>query len=404
MLVPFENLWLPAFFVAVLGTWLLWRGLKLNFLIALALSAAKAAIPFLYFAYFFDGSWNLLDDVTYFRLADSMLAEGRNPFLIFFTVGGLDQLYAAGGNHFLYYWWNLLAIYVFGPFYSSPVFLNVATTFLSAFLLARIVRISGCAENYSKWLAIFFLFHWDILTWSSFVNLKDTIVLMLTLLATYSGIRLVQQRNPRWAIPLVATCLVFLSIRYYIPVLMLFSFGVWIAFAVKGLVKIPLILLAAVGTYLIFPQGSFQTFQDLREGGWISGPVRMALTPQPWRVGLAYSHLEPGAFLHWALFIPAIITAARLSLKNRVFRFAAFYYAVLIVFYGLLPEFATPRERVQISWVLAWAQFHLIWYFLSETVGHVKRLIPLNPLKVKHVHSVAPDYRSARWRRRTGIG
>ncbi len=148
MLVPLEFLWLPALSVAIFGAWVMVRLMKTGRLLALSLALLKVVIPLLYFAYFFRSGWTLVDDLTYFEQARLLLLKGNNPFLILFTQDGRERLFSiAGGQHILYYWWNLLAVYLFKPVYSAPVFLNVATTFISAAILFRIARLSGRARR-----------------------------------------------------------------------------------------------------------------------------------------------------------------------------------------------------------------------------------------------------------------
>ena len=370
MLVPFDYLWIPALFVTFFGAWVLVKVVKLSFLNAFLLGVIKAAIPFFFFAYFYDGSWNLLDDMSYLMVGNKLMARAQNPFLSLFTQAGREQLIAISRDQtYLYYWWNYLAIYLFGPFYSSPIFLNVATTFVSAALMFKIVRASGYNEKYSKWLSIFFLLHWDILAWSSFVNLKDTLVLLLTLAAVYSGIRFVQTRKILWALALAGVLFIFLLIRFYIPLLMVISLVVWTVFVVKGFKKVPLIIIALAGVLFVFPEGAYQTFQEMNKEEWIYGPIQMALTPRPWAIDPGYSFLLIPSIFHWVFFIPGLVAGVLLFRKNPAFRFAAIYFVTLVVFFGLLPDIRGPRERLQITWVLAWVQFDYLWPFISSVMA-----------------------------------
>src|SRR6266566_1826856 len=181
MVTSFKTLWLVAVCTALFGAWILARFVRLNWPAALAISCLKAAIPFVYFLEYFRRGWMRLDDVSYYGGGLTLLYKGNNPFLIFFTADGRAELFKlAGGQHVLYYWYNLLAAYLFGPLYASPVFLNVASTFISGAFLCKMVLASGFEERYARWLVVFFLLHWDLLSWSSFLNLKEPLVLMFT--------------------------------------------------------------------------------------------------------------------------------------------------------------------------------------------------------------------------------
>ena len=401
MRITIENLWLPALFAVLLGTGLLVRIVRLKTWLAFILSPLKALIPLVYFANFYDGSWNLLDDLTYFKKGDALLGTGYNPFLIFFTSDGRNVLFATVGDRTVIYpWWNMLAIYVFGPFYSSPIFLNVATTFVSAAVLFKMARLSGCSEKYSKWLCIFCLIQWDILAWSSFVDVKDTLVMMLTLLTLYCAILVVRSRKIGHAVLLACIASTFWWIRFYIPVLMLISFAIWIVFAVKGLKKLPWIVFAASVFYFVLPEGAFELLQEYYNQDLILGPLKMALTPQPWSIDPVYSFLLIPSILHWILFVPAVFAGAVMFRKNRVFRFAAIYFLVLIVFYGVIPQLYGSRERQQVAWVLVWAQFHFLWNALQASPVSAKRLVEGRvPRGIEHVPDFTPHYRSQHGRR-----
>ncbi len=363
MLPPLEFLWLPALCVAIFGPWVLVKVVRLSRWSALTLGVIKAAIPFVYFAYYYDGSWNLVDDVWYFKGGERMMSRFHNPLLSLFTQAGRDQLIAiAGGTQILYVWWNQLALYLFGTFYSSPIFLNVATTFVSAALMFKIALASGCNEKYAKWLSIFFLLHWDILSWSSFVNLKDTLVLMLTLAAVHSGMRFVQTRKIRHAVMLAGAVFAFLWIRFYIPVLLLVCLAAWAAFVAKGYKKILLMVIALAGVLIVLPADAFESFQDLSRGEWIYGPIQMALSPQPWSIMPEYSFLLIPSICHWVFFFPGLVAGVSLFRRNPAFRFAAIYFVAIIFFYGLLPYVRGVRERFQISWVFVWMQFDFLWF------------------------------------------
>ena len=379
MLVPFEYLWIPALFVTVGGAFVLIKFVKLSRWSALTIGLIKAAVPFVYFAQYYDGSWNFIDDKVYFEQSRLMLWEGNNPFLIFFTPDGLNRLVAtAGSYHMLYHWWNLLAMYVFSPFYSSPIFLNVFTTFVSAALLFKIVCSAGFNDRYARLMAIFLLFHWDVLTWSSLVNLKDVLIMMLTLVSIFCGLRFIQTRKLTYLAVLVATMFIFVWIRFYLTVLILGSFGLWLALSYKGWKKVAWVLVAALCIWLVFPEGTIQTFQDLYVPDWLFGPVRMVLTPQPWSLTSAYSFLLIPSTLHWALFIPASMVGLRLAMKNQTYRLVAIYFIVMIVFYGLIPEEQGPRQRLQVSWIMAWAQFDVLWAFAAATMRRMsasKRMV-----------------------------
>src|SRR5439155_4300349 len=150
---------------------------------ALLAAGLKVSVPLTYFAWSYDGSWNILDDLSYLEWGMHVLDYGFDPLTVFFYPEGRLALFnVSGGPHIIYPWWNMLAIWLFGEHYFSPVLLNVGLTFLAGYFLDRIVHLIGFEKSYRQAFFLFFLFHWDIIAWSSFLNLKDTLVMTLTVL------------------------------------------------------------------------------------------------------------------------------------------------------------------------------------------------------------------------------
>ena len=370
MVVSPDALWLPALFVILMGTIVSVRFIRVSLPASIALALVKASVPFLYFGYYSNRAWHLLDDMTYYEVGRLLLAKGNNPFFIFFTVDGRERLFSvAGGNHILYYWWNLLAVYLFGPYYSSPVFLNVAMTFVSAAFIGGIARVAGCSESYAKYLAGFFLLQWDLFVWSSLVNLKDTLVILLTVAAIYFGMQVVQRREIRYLLFLAVPLYAMLWIRFYVPILLLVALLLWTALTVHGSKRFLVMLFSAAGAFAVLHLSSAEPFiwQYLR-ADWIYGIVRFIFTPLPWSISPEYSFLTASSILHEVTVVPAIIVGVRLARNNAGFRFVAIYFLVVILFYGHVPPRQGPRERMQICWVLAWGQFECLWLLADSTL------------------------------------
>ncbi len=176
-------LWL-ACIIGLLSAWIAWRDLPLSW--SIGLGALRIAVPLVYFAWYYDGDWNLLDDLTYFSHADTVLDKGYNPLTVLLDPSGVDLLTSLnGGHHILYSWWNVLAAWLFGSNYYAPVFMNVLASFATGWLLVRTLRKLGLGDSYCKWLLVFFLIHWDTVAWSSFENVKDVLVEFLTAAGLY---------------------------------------------------------------------------------------------------------------------------------------------------------------------------------------------------------------------------
>ncbi len=175
------------------------------------------ASPLLFFGEFFDGSWCMADDLCYFNDSAAMLRGGFNPISVLITPDGIDALTtAAVGHHVLYYWWNMVAMYLFGEHYYAAIFLNVVLTFVTGFFLVRIARLLGFSRNYQIGLLLFYLLHWDIITWGSFVNLKDCLVQMLTVAGMYCAVRFCQLRDWFSVVGFLLILQLFYWLRFYL--------------------------------------------------------------------------------------------------------------------------------------------------------------------------------------------
>src|SRR5207248_2753537 len=129
--------------------------------LAILTAVVKLFVPFAYFAWSYDGSWNLLDDLSYLEAGLYLRDSGHDPLTIFFSPEGRLTLFSvSGGVHIIYPWWNLVAISLFGEHYYSPVFLNVGLTFAAGYFLDRILSLIGFEKHYRQAFFIFFLSHW----------------------------------------------------------------------------------------------------------------------------------------------------------------------------------------------------------------------------------------------------
>ena len=212
--------------VALLAFLVVWRDLPGP--VALALVMLRVGISTVYFTEYFDGSWCALDDVTYFNESASMLDHGWTPLSLILTPEGHDTLGGvAGGHHFLYYWQNLTAMYFFGEHYYAPVLVNVLLTFVSGFLLCRTTQLLGFSRLYRIGLELMYLLHWDVITWTSFVNLKETGVQMLTVAGFYCVVRFIHRRDWMSVAGFVLVLQLFYWIRFYLPMLILIATVLW---------------------------------------------------------------------------------------------------------------------------------------------------------------------------------
>ncbi|MBD2538443.1 hypothetical protein [Coleofasciculus sp. FACHB-SPT36] len=359
-----------AFCIGLLCFWIASRNLSI--FTAFYAALVKVLIPLVYFAFFLDGTWIFLDDITYQFQGTKMLQLGYNPITALVNPDGLSNLMSlSGGRHVLYGWWNILGQYLFGKYYYSPVFLNVSLTFISGYFLFRIAHLSGFSRKYAQGLLLFSLFHWEIVAWSSFLNLKDPIIMTLTIIAIYLILRLSKQLKFYDLLGLGGVIFIFFWIRFYVPVVIMIATGIWLSLFQKGWRRYILLFLAAIGSiFVIFFLGLENTLYNFNrlEQNWTTillGVIRMALTPQPWSIEPEYTFLFFPSILHWVLFIPAICGGWMLWRCSREVKFLFVYLVLTLFLYGAFYELQGPRQRLQITPIIAWAQFHFLWVVLK---------------------------------------
>jgi len=320
----------------------------------------------------------------YLEQGQELLAQGYDPFSFFFDSEALLHLIGmSGGHHILYGWFNFLAQWMFVPYYYSPVFLNVGLTLGAAYYLYQLAICGKFSKQYARGLFIFFSLHWELLAWSSLVNLKDTLILFITIAFIYAVVRFVQTKSKKYAFTLIGLVFLFFWIRFYVPLMLALAVLVHLPWSAGQRGKWVLAMLVTVfgavyGTYLGWEKVLGELGRlDITVGAFL-GAIRMALTPQPWSIDPEYSFLLLPAILHWVFFIPAIVGGVMLWRRQTQLRLLFVYLAIALLVYGAFDELQGPRHRVQLIFIYAWAQFHLIWYLLRRSTS--KYLAPGPPV------------------------
>lgn len=334
--------------------------------VALPIAVLRVAIPVVYFAWFYDGRWTFLDDVTYVEQGAHLLYAGYDPFTVFFRKDGLILLFSlAQGVHILYGWWNHLAQFLFGPYYYSAIFLNVILSVVVAEILYRFAALAGFSPQYARGLHLFALLHWDILSWVSFINLKDVAVLTLSLTTLYLSVRALDTSRSdrvRSLAGVGGVLFTLLWIRFYMPVLILAALGLWVLLRQAGWRKYAVVGGAALMALLLVPTHLIPSgWIQLSPAAMVFGLVRFALTPQPWAIEPAYAFLLLPSMLHWLFFLPSLAGGVLLWRRSRATALLLLYLAVVVLFYAVVPELQGPRQRLQVAFALIWMQFHALY-------------------------------------------
>lgn len=347
----------------------------ISMLSALLVSSLKVFIPFIYFSFFYNDNWNFLDDVTYYYQGKTMLDLGYNPISVLVDPDGLEMLMGLSlGKHILYGWWNLLGQYLFGRHYFSSVFLNIALTAGIGYFLARIARLSGFSRQYSIKLLVFFLFQWEVIPWSSMINLKDILVMFLTTMTFFAILKLSEGIKIQYMILLSIPIYCFYWLRFYVPFVILLSTLIWWILFVKGRKKYLLLLLAIIFSNIVI--NSIE--EGLEEHGesispsfmsLVVGPFRMlSLTPQPWSIQPQYTFLFIPSILNWVFFLPTLIGGWNLWNQSKKGCLLLIYLIISLMFYASFPGQDGPRHRVQLIFIIVWMQFHYLYKILYKKV------------------------------------
>jgi hypothetical protein len=362
---------LAAFTVFVAGTLLLLR--RLGPAAACTVMGLKVALSLAYFAALDSGGWRLLDDVTYAERSAELLAAGIGPVEALTDPDAFARLIGiAKGHHFGYFVYNLAAQALFGDHYWSAVFLNGLVTCAAGLLFFRILGQIGLARAYHRAATVFLLLHWDLLAWSALLNVKDSVVLALTLWLFTAGYDLILARRWTALVHVVAASGLLFFFRWYVPVLFAAALGAWALTVLRGRRRLILLVLAALAGAAVWrarPPLDLVTTATLAPG-----MLRYYFTPRPWGLQPSYTFLLLPATLHWLLTPVAARGALLLWRGLPRSRPLLLYLVVLMGFYALVPHLQGPRHRYQAVFVIALIQFYGALSVMRAAVDRRPRL------------------------------
>jgi hypothetical protein len=365
---------LPAALIFALTVFAAWRVTR-SPAACLALALTKTGIYWAYYAWFFDGSYTFLDDWTYLDRGGSLSAEGVGWLNM---LDSLPLLLAAGeGNHFLYYLFNASAVEWFGEGYYAPVALNVMLSVIVAWMGTRLVVAEGlCAPRHGALFFALMVLHPDIMAWSTVMNGKDIVVLLLhVVLLTSVSLHLRGRRRMAWTLALVG-CAALLFLRFYVPLLFAAALGISALMRTSWGSRLQLAGLSAalvgVFAWLQGAEGLSYVIDVLRSDliNPFVGLVHFTLTPVPFGTDREYGFLDVPALLHW-LMLPAAALGlwSVASARTPFSRYLVAYTFVFVALYAVFGELQGPRHRVQLDF--AWAVFQFIGLRLVFTLAPI---------------------------------
>jgi hypothetical protein len=375
-LQPFSvvELAVPALIILMLG-------FAVSFLVtrkphwSLFVAGVKASLFIIYYGVLFDGTFSFLDDWTYLEHGKRLVDKGVSFANLF---GHWPELsYVAGDRHFVYYLYNADSIRLLGSAYYAPVTLNIALTFVAAGFMAAAARGGlGFSSRLATGLFLFFVIHPDVLSWSTIMNGKDTLVLAGTALAVYAVSLFGRRRYVPAVLLGLAVGTVLFFTRFYVPLLLLAAlFGATLLSPAGG---------RRPGLWLLVPAGLAAVVSILGVDGLmdaysrfqadfvnpIYGIPRMLLTPIPFHTTEHYAFLDLPQVFHWAMLPALAYGAYRMwRLGTITARFVVLYFLLMLGLYGMFGELQGPRHRYQFDGLIALFQFY-------GGLGILKQILP----------------------------
>lgn len=364
-----ELLLLPSISIILFGFTVLFLMSK-DIILSFCIPTLKSLVFLIYFNFFFDGTFTLVDDWSYFKQS-LQYKEMADSFL--HVITNVNKLVAlVGSTHYLYHIWNIISFELYGEYYFAPVALNIMLTFLTASVLHMLLIEVGILKKYAIIFSIFYLIHWSTLSWSSILNLKDFLVQFLLMLYVYIFVKYEKYGKLRYIVLGVILFFILEFIRFYIPFLIIISYIIFRlielhAKTIRDLLSKLIVSMVSLVAIIIILYTSFMYIPMFRHAYMllsqdfinpVFGTLRFVLTPIPFNTKEAYDFLVFASLLDW-LSVPYLITGVFLlyKLNNRHVKFILITTAVIITFYGVYGELQGPRHRIQIYTFISVFQF-----------------------------------------------
>jgi hypothetical protein len=331
---------------------------------SLLIATLKVSIPLFFFSWLDEKQYQYLDDVKYVAKALSLRDGGYTAWNTLIGTAPSSLRLAIQGDHVLYYWWNLLAFHLFGTHYWSAIFLNVGLTFVAALAGGKVWMSLGLTKHHTKYIVAFLLLHWDVLMWSSLINLKDTIVATITLIAFWNGIEVLERRRGFHLLSLFICLLLLSKIRHYVPPIFVGCMALTFGIKTRGWLPLFGAALSFLGVIVLRPWES----NELGSFNFSNLPfkcIRFVLMPYFWQIESSLDFMEVPQFFHWVAFPLAVFGAWRLIREYPASHFLFIYFSAMVLFYASVPMLQGPRQRFQLVGIFALCQFYgasvLLW-------------------------------------------
>jgi hypothetical protein len=341
-------------------------------------STIKISIPIIYFFFLFDGAFIAFDDLNYIAKANLILAQHpEDIFTLGLTPNGIVEIMSmVGSTHYFYYWLQACIQYFFGDAYYIPVFFNVLFSAISTYFLSKILYLTHLKRSMVIGISLFYALHITVISWTSFMGLRDPFILMLSLILYY--LLMSNQLIFQWKKLMLIFITIFILVftRFYVPMVILMSFYVFVFFDSKmSFGKRVLFIFFTSGIILLFFSqfGGATRFINFGVSTFI-GSIRFFLTPTPMTISPSYAFVTLDAIVHWILLPFTVSGLVLLFFKKPKTRPFILHLIILLLLYGSLPDQQGVRHRFQISFIIIISQYYGLWWFICFLKNiHIKR-------------------------------
>lgn len=359
------------FFIGALAIWiigivLLSRTLPIG--MSSVVVGAKILISAVYFSLLADGSWYVgADDAQYFEAGLALVGSGFNLLNIWATPIGQYLLLERESVGLIHYW-NMIWLTVLETEYYAPVFGNILLSILAGLCWFKILRLFGFSLLFSQGALIFFLLHWTTITWTSFLDLKEPLVMAGASLFCLCLFGLLQRR---WImfIPGIACFAVFAYLRFYIPILITLGvLGGNILLTDRPIRWLALLIIIGTGLYLYFSGPINMVVSELfvfDVPTVVRGAAKQILSPLPWQITPESTYQLLGSILH-LLMLPVALFGILLSIRSR--SHLTMLLGVALVVYSVLaltPNLSTPRHRIVGDMMWIFFEYYGLFYLIK---------------------------------------
>jgi len=364
------NLAVVAFCAWVSG--LLLGRLYLENNIAYLVITVKISFPLIYFSVVADGSWYTGgDDWGYVLRAIDLYVKDVDPLRIWFVPEGQHLFQFPNGA--LVKWYNFMLFYFFGPSYYVGVIFAPVMSMISGGFIFLLLKSFGKSRQQAEWGTIFFLLHWETITWTSFLNLKESLITVLLIAFVY-GLLLFRKKPLAGLGLLTIITIVMQKARFYLPFVLVSGYiaamSTYLPLA-HSRIRLALGLILLAGAILVLASFGFVSFAQIRYAfsladfgnlGW--GLAKVVLSPLPWNISDPAGYLLVSATLH-VVFLPVTAIGGyflwRQGLEGRII---VFIYVVGLIAYATQPMVNSPRHRAPFLVMEILMQFEfLCWVF-----------------------------------------